>query len=444
MMSSEQPQPSQNVEKAIAKTLVVVNSSQLVTCAGPKRPRVGAEMQELQIIPNGAMLIRKGVIEAVGNNNEIKALAPSDSTIIDAGGKTVLPGFVDAHTHLVFAGNRAAEFEMRCAGKSYQQISEAGGGIRSTVSHTRAATYDDLLAAAKEHAAWFLRGGTTTVEAKSGYGLTTHDELRILQIIQEVSSTTPLRCVPTFLGAHEVPDEFRGDPDQYAELIIHEMLPKIRTANLAEYCDVFCEPNVFNLLIAEKILTAARALGFGLRMHVDQFKSFGGAELAARLDVATADHLEQTDAQSIALLAKANIQPVLLPGSVYAIGSRHYPQARAMIEAGLAVVLATDFNPGSSPTTSMPMVLSLACTQMKMTPAEAIIASTINAAYSLNRGHTIGSLEPGKTADFVIHDVSDYREIAYYFGMQTARNVFCGGEELKNRAADGPTPRWGT
>jgi imidazolonepropionase len=238
--------------------------------------------------------------------------------------------------------------------------------------------------------------------------------------------------VPTFLGAHEVPDEFRGHPDRYAELIIHEMLPKIRAADLAEYCDVFCEPNVFNLLIAEKILTAARALGFGLRIHVDQFKSFGGAELAARLGVVTADHLEQTDAPSIALLARAKIQPVLLPGSVYAIGSRHYPQVRAMIEAGLAVVLATDFNPGSSPTTSMPMVLSLACTQMKMTPAETIIASTINAAYSLNRGHTIGSLEPGKTADFVIHDVSDYREIAYYFGMQTARSVFCAGQELKN------------
>jgi imidazolonepropionase len=432
MMSSEQPQPSQNVEKPIAKTLLIVNSSQLVTCAGPKRPRVDAEMQDLQIIPNGAMLIRKGVIEAVGNYSEIKSLAPSGATVIDAGGKAILPGFVDAHTHLVFAGNRAAEFEMRCAGKSYQQISEAGGGIRSTVSQTRAATYADLLQAAKEHAAWFLRGGTTTVEAKSGYGLTTHDELRILQIIKDVNSTTPLRCVPTFLGAHEVPDEFRGHPDQYAELIIHEMLPQIRAANLAEYCDVFCEPNVFNLLIAEKILTAARSLGFGLRIHVDQFKSFGGAELAARLGVATADHLEQTDAHSIALLAKANIQPVLLPGSVYAIGSRHYPQARAMIEAGLAVVLATDFNPGSSPTTSMPMVLSLACTQMKMTPAETIIASTINAAYSLKRGQTLGSLEPGKTGDFVIHDVSDYREIAYYFGMQTARRVFCGGEELKN------------
>jgi imidazolonepropionase len=208
------------------------------------------------------------------------------------------------------------------------------------------------------------------------------------------------------------------------------MLPEVRAAQLAEYCDVFCEPKVFNLHLAEKILTAARRQGFSLRMHADQFSNTGASALAARLGVVTADHLEQTDAHSIALLAAAGVQPVLLPGSVYAIGSQHYPQARAMIEAGLAVVIATDFNPGSSPTASMAMVLSLACTQMKMTPAEAVTAATVNAAYSLNRGASIGSLEPGKTADFVVHEVADYREIAYYFGMQLPRRVFCAGREI--------------
>ena len=375
------------------------------------------------------MLVRDGRIEAVGPRREVEAKAPHAATIIDAEWKAVLPGFVDAHTHLVFAGSRVAEFEQRCAGVSYQQISAAGGGIRSTVRSTRGATADELLAKAKQHASWFLRNGTTTVEAKSGYGLTTTDEIKILEAVRAVNNSTPLRCVPTFLGAHEIPDEFRNDPERYADLIINEMLPEIRAAQLAEYCDVFCEPKVFNLQLAEKILTSARQQGFALRMHADQFSNTGASALAARLGVVTADHLEQTDAHSIALLAKAGVQPVLLPGSVYAIGSQHYPRARAMIEAGLAVVIATDFNPGSSPTASMPMVLSLACTQMKMTPAEAVTASTINAAHSLNRGASIGSLEPGKIADFVIHEVADYREIAYYFGTLIPRRVFCARRE---------------
>jgi imidazolonepropionase len=414
------------------ETLLVVNCSQLVTCAGPNRPRVRGEMQDLKVVPDGAMLVRNGLIEALGQRQEIEPHAPDAATIVDAGGHVVLPGFVDAHTHLVFAGDRAAEFEMRCAGKTYQEISASGGGIRSTVRSTRAASKNELLKIAQKHASWFLRGGTTTIEAKSGYGLTTDDECKILKTVREVGESTPLRCVPTFLGAHEIPDEFRGRPAQYVELIIQEMLPRVTAASLAEYCDVFCEPNIFDLALTEKILIAASERGLGLRMHVDQFSNFGGAAIAARLRVSTADHLEHTDAHSIGLLTDAKVQPVLLPGSVYAIGSHHYPSARAMIDAGLGVVLATDFNPGSSPTTSMAMVLSLACIQMKMTPAEAIIASTINAACSLNRGHTIGSLDVGKVADFVIHDASDYREIAYYFGMQVPRRVFCQGRELRH------------
>jgi imidazolonepropionase len=408
----------------------VVNCSQLVTLAGVNRPRVGAEMRELAIVHDGAMLIRDGRIEAAGTRSHIEALLDSDKQIVDAGGRVVTPGFVDAHTHLVFAGNRADEFEMRCSGITYQEIARQGGGIRSTVRRTRAATENELLAVGQKHAQWFLRGGTTTIEAKSGYGLTVEAEMKILRVVRETEETTPLRCVPTFLGAHEVPDEFIGRTGAYVQLVIDEMLPLVALHKLASFCDVFCEPHIFDQDSAARILEAARTLGFGLRIHGDQFSCSGGAILAARLRAATADHLEHTDAASIAALAEAKVQPVLLPGSVYSIGSRHYAPARAMIEAGLAVVLATDFNPGSSPIASMPVVMSLACTQMKMTPAEALTAATINAAWSLNLAGQVGSLEHGKSADFVVHEASDYREIPYFLGTQRPAMVFAQGERV--------------
>jgi imidazolonepropionase len=345
---------------------------------------------------------------------------------VDAMRRAVTPGFVDAHTHLVFGGNRASEFEKRCAGMTYQQIAAQGGGIRSTVRHTRAASEDELATAAERYARWFLAGGTTTIEAKSGYGLTVEDELKILRTVRRINDTMPLRCVPTFLGAHEVPKEYAGRADDYVQLIIEEMLPRVVNAKLAEYCDIFCETRVFNLDQARCVLSAAKRLGLGLRMHADQFTAFGASDLAAELGAVTCDHLEQTGVESIQALQRAGVQPVLLPASVYAIGSVKYPAARAMIEAGLAVVLATDFNPGSSPTTSMRMVMSLACTQMKMTPAEALAAATVNGAYSLNRGHEIGSLEAGKIADFTIHDAEDYRELPYFFGGGSC-SVYAGG-----------------
>src|SRR5205085_10816044 len=268
---------------------------------------------------------------------------------------------------------------------------------------------------AKKRALWFLKSGTTTVEAKSGYGLTVDDELKILRVIQRVAEGTPLEVAPTFLGAHAVTRE--TSTGEYVDLVINEMLPRVAKEKLAEFCDVFCERGYFGIEQSRKILTAAKKLGLKLRGHVDQLTNSGGAKLMAELGATTADHLEQTDDQGIAALRKAKVQPVLVPGSVYALGLSRYPRAREMIEAGLAVVLATDFNPGSSPTPSMPMVLSLACTQMKMSPAEAITASTINAAYSLNRGGKIGSLEPGKLANFAIFDCEDYRELAYWFGF---------------------------
>jgi imidazolonepropionase len=387
-------------------------------------------MRELSIVADGAMLVSGERIEQVGSRDEIARLIEprgADYEVIDAGGRVVMPGFVDAHTHPVFAGTRAGEFDERSQGATYQEIAARGGGIQSTVRTTREASLDELVSVGKRYANWFLRTGTTTVEAKSGYGLTLEDELKILRAIRQLNLETPLRYVPTFLGAHDVPPEFKSKREQYISLLTEEMLPQVAQGKLAEYCDVFCEDKVFTIEESSKILSAARGLGLGLRMHADQLTLSGGAKLAAQLGTATADHLEHTDAEGIAALKSAGVQPVLLPGSVYALGSSRYPAARKMIDGELAVVLATDFNPGSSPTPSMPMILSLASTHLKMTPAESITASTINAAYSLNRGAQIGSLERGKLADFVVHDCDDHREIAYFFGIEHPWKVFTGG-----------------
>jgi len=407
----------------------VLHASQLVTLSGPKRPRVGKELSALRIIRHGGMLIRDGKIDRVGPSDEIEKNV-GDAEVVDAGRRVVMPGFVDAHTHLVFSGNRLDDFERRARGETYEQIAKAGGGIWSTVEKTRAASELDLLVRAKQHATWFLRCGTTTVEAKSGYGLTVEDELKLLRVMRQLKEEVRLEIVPTFLGAHAVPREL--SPDEYLEVVITEMLPRVTAEKLAEFCDVFCERGYFNIDQSRKILSAAKKVGLSLRGHVDQLTNFGGAKLMAEMGATTADHLEQTDEQGIVALKKANVQPVLLPGSVYALGSSRYPRAREMIEAGLAVVLATDFNPGSSPTPSMPMVLSLACAQMKMSPAKAITASTVNAAYSLNRGDKIGSLEPGKLANFAIFDCEDYRELAYWFGIPQTHSVYVRGDCVWN------------
>jgi len=399
-----------------------------VTLGGAHRPRTGGDLRQLAIVEDGAMLVRDGLIEAAGRRREIESLLAGGCEIIDAGRRLVMPGFVDAHTHPVFAGIRANEFEQRATGATYREIAARGGGIRATVRVTRTASLKDLVKAGRRYADWFLRSGTTTVEAKSGYGLTPEDELKILRAIRKLNDETPLRYVPTFLGAHDVPAEYGSRRGMYVNLIINEMLPSVAREKLAEYCDVFCEQDVFDVDESWQILSAARCHGLGLRVHADQLSLSGGARLAAELNAATADHLEHTDLTGIMALKAGGVQPVLLPGSVYALGSNQYPAARQMIDAGLAVVLATDFNPGSSPTPSMPMILSLACTQMKMTPAEAITAATINAAYSLGRGDEIGSLEKGKRADFVIHEASDYRELAYFFGVEHPWRVDAGGK----------------
>lgn len=413
--------------------LAVVNCRQLVTLAGPARPRTGDELRDLAIVPDGAMRIRDGRIAAVGPRPDIERALSPDTEVVDARGCIVLPGFVDAHTHAVFAGNRADEFERRALGATYAGIAAEGGGIRSTVRRTREASESELLEAGRRYANWFLAGGTTTIEAKSGYGLSLDSELKILRAIRLLGADRRLRCVATFLGAHEIPEEYRGRTAEYVNLVIEEMLPRVAEDSLAEYCDVFCEPHIFDVPHARAVLRAAQALGLGARIHADQFSPDAGALLAAEIGAATADHLECTSAIGFAALAQAAVQPVLLPASVYNLGSARYPAARAMIDAGLAIVLATDFNPGSSPTASMPMVLSLASTHTHLMPAESITAATVNAAYSIGRGRHLGSLEPGKLADFAIHDCADYRELAYFFGREPAIAVYSAGRRVYSR-----------
>lgn len=412
------------------RELLVSNASQLVTLAGPVRPRVGAEMRELGIVNNGAVLARDGVIVAVGATSEVAAQAVSDALEIDAGGCVVMPGFVDPHTHPVFAGTRENEYEMRAAGMTYQEISARGGGIRSTVRRTREASEDDLFEFGKHHARRLLEHGTTTVEAKSGYGLTVDDELKILRVIKRLNAETPLELIPTFLGAHEIPDEYRDRRDDYLQLVIDEMLPQVAAEGLARYCDVFCESHVFTVDESRRVLLRAKELGLGIRIHAEQLSLSGGARLAAEFGAASADHLEWIDEGGIDKLKQAGVIAILLPGAVFNLGLTRYAPARAMIEAELPIALATDFNPGSSPTPSMQMILSIACTQMRMTPSEAITAATINSACSLGCEARLGSLEAGKQADIVLYDCADYRQIPYFFGVNHAAVVIKKGKVI--------------
>jgi imidazolonepropionase len=409
--------------------LAIVNIGQLVTLAGPHRSRVGKELRELGLIPDAALLVEEDRITAVGPYAELRARIPAECTVIDAEGRCVTPGFVDAHTHLVFAGNRALEFEQRIAGATYQQIASAGGGILRTVELTRAATEDELLAAARQHRDWMLRSGTTTIEAKSGYGLDRETELRMLHVLARLGAEGPARDVPTLLAAHTVPPEFSDRREEFVRWIAEELIPEVAEAGLARCCDVFCDDHAFTVTEARTVMVAARSHGLRLRVHAEQFRPGTGAALAAELGARTADHLESVTEGTLRLLQGAGVQPVLLPGSVFALGRTHYPPARTMVDLGLAIVLATDFNPGSSPIASMPFMLSLACLQMGLSPAEALIAATLNAAWSLDLGDRVGSLDAGKQADFLIHEFTDYRELAYYIAAPARPRVFIAGKE---------------
>ncbi len=408
----------------------IVNIGQLISLAGSSHPRTGRELSELSIISNAALLIENGRITAAGAYCDVKSKIPLHAVVIDAENRCVTPGFIDAHTHLVFAGNRAAEFEQRVAGASYQEIAASGGGILSTVRKTRAASEDELLASTRTHRNWMLRTGTTTIEAKSGYGLNFDTELRILRVLQRLNSEGPARITPTLLAAHTVPSEFAHNRPDYIRLVIDEIIPFAASHGLARYCDVFCDDHAFTVEEARIILGAAKRHGLGLRIHAEQFRPDTGAALAAELDAVTADHLETVTEEVLLQLRAARVQPVLLPGSVFALSRTQYPPARTMVDLGLAIVLATDFNPGSSPIASMPFILSLACLQMRLSPAEALTAATINAAHSLGLGAEIGSLEPGKQADLLIHEFNDYRELAYFIAAPARPRVFIAGREV--------------
>ncbi len=339
---------------------------------------------------------------------------------IDVGGRVILPGFVDSHTHLVHAASRAEEYELKIQGVSYEEIAKKGGGILNSVKRLRAATSNALkrraLATLQEFAAY----GTTTVEAKSGYGLDVASELKILQLHRELSQAQPLEIVSTFLGAHVVPAEYRGTPDgaeRYVELLTDQLLPEVVNEGLAEFCDAFCDRGAFTRAQSKQILSESKQHGLVPRLHAEQLSRTGATQLAVELQAASCDHLEHINSADIRRLAQSRTVATMLPGCDFHLGWKEYAPARKLIEAGAIVALATDYNPGTCPTVSMPMILSLACTQLRMTPAEAITAATINAAFGLRRDKRIGSLEAGKQADLAVFAVEDYREIPYYFGM---------------------------
>ncbi len=406
--------------------LVVRNAAQLVGTATSRGPSLcGPALRRLPIVADGALVIRDGFIDWLGPSADLPPLPP-DIESIDATGQVVLPGFVDSHTHLVFAGSREDEFEQRLQGLTYQQIAERGGGINATVQRVRAAGKDELKALARPRLRRLLQHGVTTVEVKSGYGLTVADEIKCLEAIAELNAEGPLELVPTFLGAHAVPPEYRTNRDSYLRLLLQDMLPEVARCGLAEFCDVFCESGVFSLDESRRILARAHELGLRLKLHADELTPLGGAELAASLGATSADHLLCITDAGIEALAASGTVATLLPGTAFFLGVPYAP-ARRLIERGVAVALASDCNPGTCPTENLPLVGAMACTQMRMLPAETVNALTLNAAAALGRTHRLGWLEPGKQADLVICDVSDYRHLFYHFGINHVRRVIKRG-----------------
>ncbi|HKT46678.1 MAG TPA: imidazolonepropionase [Candidatus Acidoferrales bacterium] len=402
--------------------LLITGAAQVLTLRG-RIPRRGAALSELEIIADGALLVSEGRIAAVGTRHEVESLSDARTAEkLDVGGRVILPGFVDSHTHLVHAASRAEEYELKIRGASYEEIAAKGGGILNSVAKLRAATEEKLKARATAALRRFAQYGTTTLEAKSGYGLDVESELKILRLHKELEREQPIEIASTFLGAHVVPLEFRTKKNgagEYVELLVRRLIPEVAGSKLAEFCDVFCDRGAFSLPQAKRILQAGKTRGLAPRLHAEQLSRTGAAQLAAKLGAASCDHLEQVNSADIRALAKSKTVATLLPGCDFHLGLQQYAPARKLIDAGAVVALATDYNPGTSPTLSMPMILSLACSQLRLSPAEAIAAATANAAFALRREKSIGSLEVGKQADLAVFEVADYREIPYYFGVNT-------------------------
>lgn len=406
--------------------LVLRNAAQLVGVSlDGALLRRGQAMCAVAILDDGALIAEDARITWVGPTPELPPV-PAGAEVIDATGKTVLPGFVDSHTHLIFAGSREDEFEQRLRGRTYRQIAERGGGINATVRRVRAASKEELKALARPRLDRMLRFGVTTVEIKSGYGLTLADELKCLEVVAELNAEGPLELVPTFLGAHAVPPEWYGRRDAYVSLLVDEMLPEVARSRLADFCDVFCETGVFSLDESAHILSRARDLGLGLKLHADELTPLGGAELAVRLGAVSADHLLRVTEAGVEALAASGTVATLLPGTAFFLGLPYAP-ARRLIEGGAAVALASDCNPGTCPTENLPLVGAMACTQMRMLPAEAVTALTLNAAAAVGRSGRIGSVEVGKQADLVVCDVPDYRQLFYHFGVNHVEQVIKRG-----------------
>ena len=411
--------------------MLIHSASQLLTLSGG--PQRGFDLGRLGIIPDGAVLFRDGLIAATGTTDELRRRYP-DEELLDAGGRVVMPGFVDPHTHLIWAGDRAAEFELRLEGKSYLEILAAGGGILSTVRRTRQASVDDLLVETRPRALEMLKHGTTTAEAKTGYGLEIAAELRMLEALLRLDAEGPLELALTFLGAHAIAPEYKGDADGYTDMVCGEMLPAVHTwwqahapEKLLPFVDVFCETGAFSLTQSRCILETARALGFPLKIHADEFDNLGGASLAAELGAVSADHLVKTSPVDIAALGQSSTVAVGLPCTPFGLAERDYTPARAILEAGGLLALASDLNPGTAWCGDMQFTIALACRYMRLTPAQAIAAATINAAAAIGRADRIGSLEPGKQADLLILSVPDYRHLGYRFGPNLVHTVIKKG-----------------
>ena len=413
--------------------LLIVNAEELVTLVGGEKPRTGKQMRELGMIRNGGLAIRDGRIAAVGKTSEITKAFKAE-TVISANGKTVLPGFVDPHTHLVFAGSREDEFQMRVEGAYYMEILSAGGGILKTVRETRKASVEKLVDFGLRRLDVVLEHGTTTVEAKSGYGLATKDELKILDAIRRLDQLHAVDIVPTFLGAHAIPPEFQNSPVNYVKLIVEEMIPKVAEKGLAEFCDVFCEKGVFGLEQSRRVLVAGKNHGLKPKVHADEMSMLGGAELAADIGATSADHLLFSSDDGIKNMAVKGLVAVLLPAAAFSLMTGRYADARKMIDSGVPVALGTDFNP-SCWVENQQLIIAFACHFMRMTPAEAITAATINAAHAVDRAQEVGSLEVGKKADVVVLDVPNHRFLGYRFGVNLVDKVVKNGRLVFDREA---------
>jgi imidazolonepropionase len=419
--------------------LILYNAGQLVTCASPKGAKRGEAMRDVGVILKGAVAIKDGLILAAGETVDILAQY-SAPIMLDLEGKAVVPGFVDAHTHLVFAGNRLDEFEMRLGGATYMEIMNAGGGIANTVRATRATSLEQLVEQSRSKADTLLASGSTTVEVKTGYGLDTPSELKLLDAIEALNNSHPIDFVPTFLGAHAIPVEYQKNAEGYVRLVISEMLPlaadwyagsTFSKSEVPFFCDVFCEKGVFDLEQSRRVLEAGLEYGLKTKIHADEFENLGGVALAIELGAVSVDHLDTTPKEEIMQLAGSDTVGVVLPAVNFNLGSKKFAPARELIDSGVALALATDFNPGSAPCPSIPMVMAISCRYQGLLPAEVLNACTINAAHALGLGDRTGSLEPGKQADLLILETDDYRNLAFQFGSNLIGQIVKRGRLIE-------------